>query len=48
MPPSVPVTNSSRLLGVRATAVIGEPSAAEPPETLNQFAQPPVASHQVE
>ena len=44
----MPVTNKSRWLGVRATAVMGEPSAARPPETLNQLPQPPVASHEVE
>src|SRR5260370_1371502 len=48
MRPSVPVTNRSRWLGLRATAVIVEPSAAAPPETLNQLAQPLLASHQEE
>jgi hypothetical protein len=40
MRPSVPVTNRSRWSGLRAIGVIGEVSAAAPPETLNQLAQP--------
>src|SRR5262245_35357981 len=48
MRPSVPVTNRSRWLGLRAIAVIGERSAAAPPETLNQLAQPLRSSERVE
>jgi hypothetical protein len=48
MRPSVPVTNRSRWFGLRAIAVTVEPSAAMPPETLNQADQPPFASHQQE
>src|SRR5947209_3923051 len=48
MRPSVPVTDRSRWFGLRATAVISDPSAAAPPETLNQADQPPLWSHQQE